>query len=174
MRVSILTTDRYLYRKIALELSEAGHTVTDGEDAERTVCDIDTKEAQPGDLTVSRRKDADVRIPSRLGEIAEALGANTPTGLSLCEGRAVMLNGAYVKLTRIEYALISLLIEKRGYVSRREILERVWKNGADEGIINVYIHYLREKLEGSGERVIISSKNEGYRIREGLLGEVTE
>ena len=32
--------------------------------------------------------------------------------------------------------------------------------------MNVYVHYLREKLEYNGEKVIISSRKNGYKIDE--------
>ena len=56
------------------------------------------------------------------------------------------------------------------FISREEILERVWKNSADSGVINVYVHYLREKLERHGEKIILSSRKGGYRIDEKYLG----
>ena len=43
---------------------------------------------------------------------------------------------------------------------------------ADEKTVNVYIHYLREKLESGGEKIIISSRNMGYKIDSKYLGEV--
>ena len=44
--------------------------------------------------------------------------------------------------------------------------EHVWHGDADGGIVNVYIHYLREKLEDCGERVIIASRGRGYSLSE--------
>ena len=41
--------------------------------------------------------------------------------------------------------------------------------GADEGVLNVYVHYLREKLERGGEKIIISSRGLGYKIDEKYL-----
>ena len=49
------------------------------------------------------------------------------------------------------------------FVSREEILHSVWSGDADPGIINVYVHYLREKLE-DGEKIIVSSRKNGYKI----------
>ena len=37
-------------------------------------------------------------------------------------------------------------------------------------MINVYIHYLREKLELCGEKIIIASREAGYRIDKRFLG----
>ena len=55
------------------------------------------------------------------------------------------------------------------FVSREEILSQVWNGDADCGIINVYIHYLREKIE-HGEKIILSSRKQGYCIDEKYLG----
>ena len=72
-------------------------------------------------------------------------------------------------MTELEAALLALLISADGdFVSREEILKRVWQNDADPGIINVYIHYLREKIE-RGEKIILSSRKRGYGIDEKYL-----
>ena len=54
-------------------------------------------------------------------------------------------------------------------LSREEILNAVWNNEADSGVINVYIHYLREKLELDGEKIILSSRKLGYAIDERFI-----
>jgi two-component system OmpR family response regulator len=59
------------------------------------------------------------------------------------------------------------LVNARGAaVSREVILDRVWHGDADGGIVNVYIHYLREKLETEGERIILASRGRGYSLTE--------
>jgi DNA-binding response OmpR family regulator len=40
-----------------------------------------------------------------------------------------------------------------------------------EGLINVYVHYLREKLEVGGEKIINSSRKNGYAIDEKFIKE---
>jgi DNA-binding response OmpR family regulator len=58
-----------------------------------------------------------------------------------------------------------VLIEASGdFISREELIRRVWGEGADGGVLNVYVHYLREKLEKQGEKIIISSRKNGYKI----------
>ena len=42
-------------------------------------------------------------------------------------------------------------------------------DGVDGGVVNVYVHYLREKLEKNGERIIISTRNLGYKINERMV-----
>ena len=68
--------------------------------------------------------------------------------LRVVKDAAVQVEGAFDALS---------IIEAGGEaVSREEILERVWHGEADGGIVNVYIHYLREKLESGGERQQLS------------------
>ena len=69
------------------------------------------------------------------------------------------------------FSLFNLLYSRKGeFVSRDEILALVWNGKADKGILNVYVHYLREKLEKNGEKIILSSRNYGYKINEKYLG----
>ena len=56
-------------------------------------------------------------------------------------------------------------------MSREELVTAVWGEGADDGVLNVYVHYLREKLEKENERVILYSRKSGYRIDGRLLGD---
>ena len=65
--------------------------------------------------------------------------------------------------------LLALLLAKDGYTSREEIAKKVWGDASD-GLINIYVHYLREKLEIGGEKIILSSRKGGYRIDKKYLG----
>lgn len=170
-KIAILTKDRYLYQKIALELKGAGFEIADKNAADGIICDIDTENAPVGATTIGRGKNADLIFPTRLGAIASALSEKKSDALVLLGEKMVSLNERRIKLTDVEYSLLSLLVKKRAFVSRDEILRVVWNGDADGGVVNVYIHYLREKLESDGKRVIISSRREGYKIREDLLGE---
>ena len=90
--------------------------------------------------------------------------------LSLAD-RCAILYGERIKLTEVEFSLLSLLYSHGGkYVSRDEVLNKIWNGEADGGVINVYIHYLREKLEKHGEKIILSSRKNGYCIDEKFLG----
>jgi DNA-binding response OmpR family regulator len=82
--------------------------------------------------------------------------------------RTVQLGDRSVKLTEVEFRLLSVLASAGAgeYVSRERLIREVWGEGVDGGVVNVYIHYLREKLEKDGERIIISSRREGYKINE--------
>lgn len=84
--------------------------------------------------------------------------------------RCAYLRGERIKLTEVEYALLSMLYEKKGeYVSREELRLGVWDEDTDSGVVNVYIHYLRQKLE-RGEKIINTSRSLGYKIDEKYIG----
>lgn len=172
-RVSILTKDRYLYQKLFLELLENGnYSFCDKDSAEIVICDSDTENPVEGAVTLSRSKEkgADITLPFEIDTLAHFLDKKKRVPLVLPKDeRAVVLHGEKIKLTEIEYALFSLLMSRREFVTREEILNTVWHGKADDGIVNVYIHYLREKLEKSGEKLIISSRKLGYRISENYL-----
>lgn len=160
-RVRISTADPYLYQKILLELGEGYVPVEIGE--ELRITDLDSAEARAGDITLSRTAEADVRMPFRLGEL-RARTSRRGRRLTLSEGGAT-LDGEQIRLTEVEEGLLRAIYARGGgYASRGELLSEVWGEGADGGILNVYVHYLREKLERAGERVILSSRKEGYAI----------
>ncbi len=172
LRVKIKTKNKYLYKKLSLELTEGeGFFVVDeGEDA--LLVDIDTEEMQSGAITMSYVTRADIALPFRLGELRAMLSEKSSSAISLIEEeKAVLLFGKKIKLTELEYALFSLLYKRGEFVSREEILDLVWRGEADGGIINVYVHYLREKLEKGGEKIILSSRKLGYGINEKFLGD---
>lgn len=169
MKVAILTKDKYLYQKLFLELSEAGGFEVCATGAELTVCDLDTVPSG-GDVTLSRRSDvgAELRLPIPLGALTARLRGGDRLVLNAAR-RSARLAGREEKLTELEFALLSLLCERRGFVERRELIEKLWSTGASDSALNVYVHYLREKLERGRERLILSSRRDGYRINEKYL-----
>jgi DNA-binding response OmpR family regulator len=63
-----------------------------------------------------------------------------------------------------------VLVERRGEtVSREAILEEVWGQSDEQGngnVIEVYVRYLRRKLEEKGERRLIHTvRGMGYCLR---------
>src|SRR6266511_3081255 len=75
-----------------------------------------------------------------------------------------------ISLTRQEFDLLSLFLEHpRQVLTRSTILERVWDYdfGRDSNVLEVYVGYLRRKLESEGEaRVIHTVRGVGYVLRE--------
>lgn len=78
-------------------------------------------------------------------------------------------NGTEVKLTLLEFKLLRLLIENVDRVlSRTEITNSVWGLNCDANtnIVDVYISYLRNKLDNDNDnRIIETVKGIGYLIR---------
>lgn len=76
-----------------------------------------------------------------------------------------------VALTAREYALLMLLMEERGtVVGRDRILREVWNDeqGSSSNVIEVYVRYLRQKLEEGGEsRLIHTIRGRGYCLNDG-------
>ena len=76
-----------------------------------------------------------------------------------------------VPLTAREYALLLLFMEHSGQVlSREQILRKVWhdQQGVASNVIEVYVRYLRQKLEEQGEkRLIHTVRGQGYCLSDG-------
>ena len=88
--------------------------------------------------------------------------------------RQVRRGNRLLALTAREYALLVLLLEERGrVVSRDRILRDVWKDeqGSSSNVIEVYVRYLRQKLEDGGEpRLIHTIRGRGYCLNDGMPG----
>ncbi len=176
-KIAVFTEDIYLYAKIAADVGNLAEVMlakgdNNTETFDLCLIDIDTCHGTVhGARTMSRSKNADIKIPFAIGEISAMLlgeGAPIRTNKDL---KTVTVYGSSIKLTELEYALFSYLYEKNGeFSSRQELLSSLWGENTDGGILNVYIHYLREKLEFGGEKIIISSRKHGYKIDERFIG----
>jgi two-component system OmpR family response regulator len=84
--------------------------------------------------------------------------------------REVYRGNRLIELTAKEFDLLEyLLTHPRQVLTRDQILERVWGYDfmGDSNIIEVYIRYLRLKLEARGEqRLIQTVRGVGYVLRE--------
>ena len=82
--------------------------------------------------------------------------------------RRVERAGQEIVLTRREYGLLAFLMRHRGEtVSKTEILENVWDPAfdGDPNVVEVYIRYLRLKLDAPFNRTAIQTvRGMGYRI----------
>ncbi|WP_448533648.1 response regulator transcription factor NblR [Parathermosynechococcus lividus] len=80
-------------------------------------------------------------------------------------------NGRTIDLTMKEYELLKFLMEHpRDVLSREQILENVWGYDflGESNVIEVYVRYLRLKIELEGEkRLIHTVRGVGYVLREG-------
>ena len=84
--------------------------------------------------------------------------------------REVSRSGRKLALTQKEYALLEYLMRHAGIpVTREQISEQVWKQPFDPttNIVDVYINYLRKKLESEGATPLVHTvRGVGYVLRE--------
>ncbi|MGG0655686.1 response regulator transcription factor [Rummeliibacillus pycnus] len=119
--------------------------------------DYVTKPFHP--LELMARVKSQLRRYVKLGTYNEQQGKVMVGGLSLDQdAKEVSLDGEPIKLTKIEYNIIELLLKNAGRVfSISEIYERVWNEPAynADNIVAVHIRKIREKIE-------VDSKNPRY------------
>ena len=87
------------------------------------------------------------------------------------ERRAVTARGAAVRLTYVEFEILTTLAGAPGRVMTREmLLEQVWGDSAyrDPRTIDVHIRHLREKLERDPRQpeYLFTVRGVGYRFRD--------
>ncbi|MGL4307229.1 MAG: winged helix-turn-helix domain-containing protein, partial [Mycobacteriaceae bacterium] len=84
-------------------------------------------------------------------------------------GRRALVNGKEVDLTKREFDLLLILAEHAAAVlSRTQLLELVWGYDfvADTNVVDVFIGYLRRKLEASGApRLLHTVRGVGFVLR---------
>ena len=111
-------------------------------------------------LTLQQRPgDTKGKAPIEVGDLQVDLASQT-----------VRRNGCHLPLTSREYQLLVLLLDHRPHVVRRErILQEIWpeERTAASNVIEVYVRYLRRKLEANGQsRLIHTVRGQGYCLRE--------
>ena len=86
------------------------------------------------------------------------------------ESRTVMKNEEKINLTNKEYELLILLLNNKGkVVTRDNILNEVWgyDNDAGTNVVDVYVSYLRNKLDEKNKEAYIETvRAVGYIISE--------
>lgn len=78
--------------------------------------------------------------------------------------------GTPIDLTATEFALLQYLMENpRHVLSKAQILERVWHYdfGGKANVVEIYISYLRKKIDALGAPMIHTLRGVGYSIRPG-------
>ena len=170
MKIAVSTDDDFLYQKIFLILGKA-------EEVLRYSSEVDYYDLLLTDgkvetiaraVRMSRDGSADLTVPFTESELKEAVYRDTSCAPLLVIGeRCVFLRGKKISLTELEFSLFSILYEAKGeYLSREQLHRSVFGDGYTDGILNVYVHYLREKLECEDEKIILSSRKHGYKLNE--------
>ncbi|MBE2238408.1 MAG: response regulator transcription factor [Caldilineaceae bacterium] len=84
--------------------------------------------------------------------------------------RQVFRNGDLIELTAKEFDLLELFLRHPSQVLTREMIyEHIWDYdfGGESNIIEVYVRYLRTKLEAGGKsRLIQTVRGVGYALRD--------
>jgi len=83
--------------------------------------------------------------------------------------RRAKRNGREIQLTATEFRLLAQLMRETGRaIPKHELTQRVWGYDfeGNDNVLEVYIGYLREKLEAQGEpRLIHTLRGIGYSLR---------
>ncbi|WP_411876649.1 response regulator transcription factor [Vulcanococcus limneticus] len=102
------------------------------------------------------------------GETLSLAGLVVNTG-----SREVSRNGAPIHLTVREYDLLLCLLREPNQVHAREaILKTVWGENhfGDDNLLDVYIRYLRRKVEQPGQPTLIQTvRGVGFMLKEGAV-----
>lgn len=178
-------------RTLELELSEIFAAVTVTDQAERIppshllVLDLDLAPLSPSVaegmaercLGYTRKTPPTLSFPvlcrpfSMSAWRRAVLGEDVAIAATYTRGRLLLPDGSTVALTGREDALFALLYEADGApVTRERLTAVVFPDAAEpEKSLNVYIHYLRKKIEKSGKRAILSHRGGGYSLRKEAL-----
>lgn len=106
---------------------------------------------------------------SGMARAAEEESVLTVGDLTLNEDtREVSRGGANIALTATEFELLRYLMRnERRVVSKAQILDRVWDYdfGGNANVVELYISYLRKKIDRGREPLIHTVWNVGYVIK---------
>lgn len=124
-------------------------------------------------IELRARVNALLRRSTQNGEEAAELSKNIFTLADLVvndDAKTVSRNNTSVSLTATEYRLLLTLIKNKGKVmSRLDLLEGAWDVNYNMGtnVVDVYINYLRKKLDGDHEQKLIHTVvGMGYVLKE--------
>ena len=183
-------SEKRLARLIELELTERGAEVTSDENddvrqavfvvgvlddeavetvkstapnAEKVVCYRYIEAETDGIILVERPIDA--------GELCDGLTRfqkreKDPRGLEISDDN-VTFRGEKIDLSKKELELLKLLYSKNGEaVDRSEARETIFPSETDGNVVDVYISYLRKKIDLRFDtRMIITVRNKGYMLK---------
>jgi len=104
------------------------------------------------------------RRPDRPGEQTLTVGTLTMD----LNAHEVRRDGREVPLTALEFDLLRYLMRHpRQVLTRQQLLDAVWNGGsaATSNVVDVYVGYLRSKLEAAGEpRLLHTVRGVGYQL----------
>ena len=113
---------------------------------------------------------SDLLLRLRLHRTIQAREGRRPQQLQLQDlsldpvTRQVRRAGRELALTAREYALLVVMMKRPGHVfSREQLMREVWNDEtANSNVVEVYVRYLRQKLEGQGQsRLLLTVRGRG-------------
>ena len=150
-RILILTDDKRLYRHISLLLCEEGHTVVTDAPA----------------LVITDKKE----LPHRLSALPVLTvgdgGLPRPFTHTALKKRieALLTQPSLPLFSPTEERLYRTLLEvSPDFVDRDTLVRAVFGDEEDGGRLNLYMHYLRKKIETDGKKRIFAHRGKGYSI----------
>ena len=84
------------------------------------------------------------------------------------DGREVRRHGQLIELTATEFELLRFLMRNpRRVLSKAQILDRVWNYdfGGQAHVVELYVSYLRKKIDAGREPMIHTIRGVGYVLR---------
>ena len=116
---------------------------------------------------------SDLLLRLRLHRTIQAREVRRPQQLQLQDlsldpvTRQVRRAGRELALTAREYALLVVMMKRPGHVfSREQLMREVWNDEtSNSNVVEVYVRYLRQKLEGQGQsRLLLTVRGRGYSL----------
>lgn len=106
-----------------------------------------------------------VKLGGGIADRSQTVRTGSDKGLVI-RGNAFYFDGVPLALTGTEYSLLSRLYDSRGEtVSKDELTSCLWNGDSPSNNLNVYISYLRKKLDDAfGVRLIKTVRGEGFRL----------
>lgn len=82
-------------------------------------------------------------------------------------GLFVLRGGQQIDLTPKEFAVFEFLVKNSGtVVSRHTLMQQFWQSSADGNVIDVYMKYLRDKIDkGHENKIIRTVRGFGYVLK---------
>ena len=130
-----------------------------------------------GDDLLSKPFDLQVLSAKVQAMLRRAYDFGPPARLLQCGGAVLnvsdgtlTVDGQRVELTRNEFRILQMLLERKGQtVSREALMTRLWESDSfvDENTLTVNVGRLRRKLEAAGlPELIRTRKGQGYLVEE--------
>ena len=125
------------------------------------------------DFWLSGLGPSDLLLRLRLHRTIQAREGRRPQQLQLQDlsldpvTRQVRRAGRELALTAREYALLVVMMKRPGHVfSREQLMREVWNDeSANSNVVEVYVRYLRQKLEVQGQsRLLLTVRGRGYSL----------